>query len=61
VPKFEMVITNILSSKYLNTMRIDELSGCFLIIEERNATEQMEHVFSTRHRGRGRSRGQYQN
>jgi len=56
-----MVTTNIMVSKDLNTMKIDELSGFFLTVEENNPSEEVEHVFSTRHRGQGRSRGQYQN
>jgi hypothetical protein len=42
-------------------MKIDELSGYLLIVEETNPTKEMEHVFSTRHRGSGRSKGKYQN
>jgi len=57
VPKFEMFTTNILVPKDLNTTRIDELSGSMLIVEENPTNEQMEHGFSTRYRGRGRSRG----
>jgi hypothetical protein len=47
-------------SKDLNTMKIDGLSGFLLTVEENQPTEEVEHVFSTRHRGRGRGRSQYQ-
>jgi hypothetical protein len=40
-----MVSTNILVSKDLNTMRIDELSGYLLIVEESTTSEHMENVF----------------
>ena len=32
-PKFQMVITSIMVSKDLNTMKIDELSGFLLVVE----------------------------
>jgi hypothetical protein len=59
LPKFQMVITSIMVSKDLNTMKIDELSGFLLTVEENQPTREVEHVFSTRHRGRGIN--QYQN
>jgi hypothetical protein len=58
-PKFHMVTTGIIVSKDLNMMKIDELSGYFLTIEESNPTMEMEHDFSTRNRRRGRSMGKY--
>jgi hypothetical protein len=61
LPKFQMVTTSIMVSKDLNTMKIDELSGFLLTVEENQPTEEVEHAFSTRHRGRGRGRSQYQN
>jgi hypothetical protein len=39
-------------SKDLNTMKIDELSGFLLTVEESNPTEEVENAFSTRHRGK---------
>jgi hypothetical protein len=48
-------------SKDLNAMKIEELSGFFLTIEENKPTREVEHVFCTRHRGRGRGRSKYQN
>jgi hypothetical protein len=57
VPKLEMVSISIMVSKDLNTMRIDELSGYLLIVEESTASEHMENYFSKRYRGQGRSRG----
>lgn len=61
LPKFQMVTTNIMVSKYLNTIQIDELSGFLLNVEDNQPYEQVEHAFSIKHRGRGRSRGQYHN
>jgi hypothetical protein len=61
LPKFHMVTTSIIISKYLNVMKIDELSGFFLVVEESDPTEETKHDFSTRHRGRGRIKGQYHN
>ena len=37
-------------------MSLDELSGYLLMIEENTTNKQMEHAFSTKYRGRGRSR-----
>ena len=59
--KFQMVTTSIIVSKDLNTMKIDELSGFLLTVEENQLTGEVGHVFCTRHRGRGRGRSQYQN
>jgi len=60
MPKFQMITTNIVVSKDL-TIKIDELGGFLLNVEENNPTEEVEHDFFTRHKGRGRSRGQYEN
>jgi hypothetical protein len=38
--KFQRVTTNIMAFKDLNTMKIDELSGFFLIVEESDSTEE---------------------
>jgi hypothetical protein len=61
LPKFQMVTTNVMVFKDLNTMKIDELSRFLLNVEESNPTEETNHAFSTRHKGRGRSKSQYQN
>jgi hypothetical protein len=61
LPKFHMVTTSIMVSKDLNTMKIDELSGFLLTVEENQPTREVEHAFYTRNRGRGRGRSQYQN
>jgi hypothetical protein len=47
MPKFQMVTTNIMVSKDLNIMKIDELSGFLLTVEKSNPTEETKHVFST--------------
>jgi hypothetical protein len=54
-----MVTTSIMVSKDLNTMKIDELIGLFLTVEENQPIGEVENVFSTRHRGRRRGRNQY--
>jgi len=60
-PKFQIVTTNIIVSKDLSTMKIDELTIYFLFVEEKTPTEEMEQDFSTRNRGKGISRCQYHN
>jgi hypothetical protein len=42
VSKFEMVATSIMVSKDLNVMRIDELSGYLLVVEENSSSEHMK-------------------
>jgi hypothetical protein len=59
--KFQMVTTSIMISRDLNTMIIGELSGFLLTVEENKPNGEVEHAFSTRHRGRGRGRNQYHN
>lgn len=60
LPNFHMVTTSITVFKDINTMKIDELSGFLLIVEEYQPSKQVEHSFFAKHRARG-SRGQYPN
>jgi len=51
VPKFEMVSTIIMVYEDPSIMKMDELSGYFLFVEESTSNEHMENDFSIRYQG----------